>query len=90
MEEIREHGSICRIAGLLEKLRRRFPIALEVTPTFHLRMQISFQAHIDAAVSKTVNLPPTTQPSGVKDGFLSDHRLGLKGVTVYRYGSRPG
>ncbi len=73
-----------------EKLRRRFPIALEVTPTFHLRMQVSFKVHIDAAVSKTVNLPPTASPLAGREVFLMALRLGLKGVTVYRYGSRPG
>ncbi len=90
LEEIREHGSIRRIAGLPERLRRRFPIALEVPPAFHVRMQASFQLHMDAAVSKTVNLPLTAPPSAVREVFLLAHRLGLKGVTVYRYGSRPG
>ncbi len=90
LEEIREHGSIRRITGLPERLRRRFPIALEVPAAFHVRMQASFQSHMDAAVSKTVNLPPAAPPSAVREVFLLAHRLGLKGVTVYCYGSRPG
>jgi ribonucleoside-diphosphate reductase alpha chain len=62
LEEIEAHGSIRRVAGLPEKVRRRFPIALEVPVAFHVRMQASFQSQMDAAVSKTVNLPPAAPP----------------------------
>ena len=90
LQAIREHGSVRRIVELPEDLRRRFPTALEIAPEFHLRMQAAFQAHIDAAVSKTVNLPPDAPVAAVREVFLLARRLGLKGVTVYRYGSRPG
>lgn len=90
LEAIRGHGSARRVAELPEELRRRFPTALEIAPEFHLRMQAAFQAHIDAAVSKTVNIPPEAPVSAVREAFLLARRLGLKGVTVYRYGSRPG
>ncbi len=89
LKEIREHGSVRKVRSVPEPVRRRFPIALEVPVEFHLRMQASFQAHVDAAVSKTVNLPAKASPLEVKKAFLLAHRLKLKGVTVYRYGSRP-
>jgi ribonucleoside-diphosphate reductase alpha chain len=53
-------------------------------------MQAAFQNHVDAAVSKTVNLAPDTPPSVVKEIFIQAHDLHLKGITVYRYGCRPG
>jgi len=53
-------------------------------------MQAAFQAQMDAAVSKTVNLPAAAPVSAVRDVFLLAHRLRLKGITVYRYGTRPG
>ncbi|HZO83251.1 MAG TPA: adenosylcobalamin-dependent ribonucleoside-diphosphate reductase [Candidatus Binataceae bacterium] len=87
---IREHGSLERMVELPETVRRRFPIALEMPPQAHLRMQAAFQKHVDAGVSKTVNLPPDAPPTAVREIFLEAHKLGLKGVTVYRYGSRPG
>ena len=87
---IREHGSIRRIATLPEELRRRFPIALEIAPEWHVRMQAAFQAHVDAGVSKTVNLPPSAPLTAVRDVFALAHQQRLKGITVYRYGSRPG
>ena len=55
--------------------RRRFPTALEITPQFHLRMQPAFQAHVDAAVSKTVNLPHDAPPSTVREIFMLARNL---------------
>lgn len=90
LDAIREHGSIRQVKELPEELRRIFPIALEIPPTLHARMQAAFQAEVDAGVSKTVNLPADAPASSVREVFLLARRLGLKGITVYRYGSRPG
>jgi ribonucleoside-diphosphate reductase alpha chain len=87
---IRERGSIRDLDTLPAELRRRFPIALEIAPPLHVRMQAAFQAHVDAAVSKTVNLPPDAPVDAVRQVYWLAHQLRLKGVTVYRYGSRPG
>ena len=88
LEAIRRTGSIRAVDELPEALRRRFPIALEIEPRFHLRMQAAFQAHVDAAVSKTVNLPQGATPRDVAEAFALARACRLKGVTVYRYGSR--
>jgi ribonucleoside-diphosphate reductase alpha chain len=90
LRTLKEHGSLRRLVNLPEALRRRFPIALEIAPEWHVRMQAAFQAHIDAAVSKTVNLPPEATLGAVRDVFVLARQLRLKGITVYRYGSRPG
>jgi ribonucleoside-diphosphate reductase alpha chain len=87
---VETHGSLRGVAGIPESLRRRFPIALEITPEMHLRMQAVFQDHVDAAVSKTINLATDASVAMVRDSFLLARALRLKGVTVYRYGSRPG
>jgi ribonucleoside-diphosphate reductase alpha chain len=87
---VREHGSLRHIEAVPAALRRRFPIALEIVPDVHVRMQAAFQGHVDAAVSKTVNLPPAAPPSAVREVYQLARQLRLKGITVYRYGSRPG
>jgi ribonucleoside-diphosphate reductase alpha chain len=87
---IRQSGSLRSQSDLPQELRRRFPIALEIAPLHHVGMQAAFQKHIDAAVSKTVNLPPDAPPSTVREIFTMAHELHLKGITVYRYGSRSG
>jgi ribonucleoside-diphosphate reductase alpha chain len=87
LKTIRKHGSLRR-TDLPEEIKSRYPIALEIKPEWHVRMQAAFQAHIDAAVSKTVNLPPDAPASAVRDVFVLARSLHLKGVTIYRYGSR--
>jgi ribonucleoside-diphosphate reductase alpha chain len=88
IKEICECGSMREIAGIPEELKRRFPIALELSPLDHVRMQAAFQRHVDAAVSKTVNLPTSASPDDVRQVFDAARSLKLKGVTVYRYGSK--
>jgi ribonucleoside-diphosphate reductase alpha chain len=52
-------------------------------------MQAAFQKHTDNAVSKTVNLPASATRKNVQEVFRLAHKLKCKGVTVYRYGSKP-
>ncbi len=88
LSAVKEHGTMPQCKALPSELRKRFPTALEMTPDFHARMQAAFQAHMDAGVSKTVNLPAAAPPGVVRHVFQLAHRLRLKGITVYRYGSR--
>jgi ribonucleoside-diphosphate reductase alpha chain len=53
-------------------------------------MQVAFQRQVDAAVSKTVNLPADATVADVRRIFLQAWRGAAKGITVYRYGSKPG
>lgn len=89
-EALQRHGSLRNLRPLPMEFRRRFPIAREILPEYHLRMQAAFQNHVDAAVSKTVNLANEATPAMIKEIFLRAHEMHLKGVTVYRDGCRPG
>jgi ribonucleoside-diphosphate reductase alpha chain len=90
MEEIAREGGVAASARLPPGVRRRFVTALEVAPEWHLRMQAAVQRHVDAAVSKTVNLPARATVDDVAGIFVDAWRAGVKGITVYRYGSRSG
>ncbi|MCC7075804.1 MAG: vitamin B12-dependent ribonucleotide reductase [Acidimicrobiia bacterium] len=63
--------------------------AHEINPVWHVRMQAAFQVHTDNAVSKTVNLPHDAGVEEVIEVFDLADRLGCKGVTVFRDGSKP-
>lgn len=88
VRQISKTGSITKLK-LPDDLKRIFITSLDVTPEFHVRMQAAFQRHVDNAVSKTVNLPRNSTQKQVKDIYLLAWKLKCKGITVYRYGSKP-
>jgi ribonucleoside-diphosphate reductase alpha chain len=90
LEEIARTGSVQRVEGVPEDVRRVFVTALDIEPEWHVRMQAAFQKFTDNAVSKTVNLPQDATVEDVKNVFRLAHKLKCKGITVYRYGSKPG
>jgi ribonucleoside-diphosphate reductase alpha chain len=53
-------------------------------------MQAVLQRHIDQAISSTINLPKDTSLETVERIYRMAWEQGLKGVTVYREGSREG
>jgi ribonucleoside-diphosphate reductase alpha chain len=85
---VRREGSARSVEGVPEALARLFPTAYDVAPERHLDVQEAFQRHVDNAVSKTVNLPASATPDDVRAIYLSAWRRGLKGVTVFREGSK--
>ena len=90
LAEVARRGSARGLDLVPEDMQRVFVTALDISPEWHVKMQAAFQRHTDNAVSKTVNLPPDASPDDVKRVFTLAHGLGCKGITVYRYGSRPG
>ncbi len=90
LERVREEGRLGAVPEVPEDLKRLFATALEIAPEDHLAVQAAFQAHTHNAVSKTINLPPDSPPETAARIFRDAHAMGLKGVTLYRYGTRPG
>jgi len=89
LEEIARTGSVQGIKGVPEDVKRVFVTALDISPEWHVKMQAAFQKYTDNAVSKTVNLPQEATVKDVKKVFQLAYGLKCKGITVYRYGSKP-
>jgi ribonucleoside-diphosphate reductase alpha chain len=85
---IAKAGSIQKLTELPASVRRLFKAAYDIEPQWHIRMQAAFQKHCDAAVSKTINLDEKAVPAAIDKAYKLAYRLGCKGVTVYRRGSR--
>jgi ribonucleoside-diphosphate reductase alpha chain len=90
MAEIAQRGGVRGYPQLSPQVRAAFPTAAEIAPEWHLRMQAAVQRHVDAAVSKTVNLPAAATVDDVRAIYLAAWNAKVKGITVYRYGSREG
>jgi ribonucleoside-diphosphate reductase alpha chain len=87
-EELAVRGSLSAISGIPERAKEVFRTALEIGPEDHLRIQAAFQRHVDNAVSKTINLPNEATPEQIGAIYRLAWEWNLKGVTVYRYGSK--
>jgi ribonucleoside-diphosphate reductase alpha chain len=85
-----ESGRVRELEGIPPTVRRLFPTAHDVAAEQHLRIQAAFQAHVDNAVSKTLNLPADAAVSEVVQGLRRAFELGCKGITVYRHGAKAG
>jgi len=83
-----EQGRLRDVPGVPPDLGRLFVTALDIPAERHLAIQAAFQRHVDNSVSKTVNLPADATPREVAALYWRAWELELKGVTLYRYGSR--
>jgi ribonucleoside-diphosphate reductase alpha chain len=86
---VREHMAVSGIASE-EKLPSYFVTAHQIKGEMRVKMQAAIQKHIDTAISSTVNLPQDITPEEVERIYMKAWKMGCKGITIYREGSREG
>ena len=82
------YGSVKGIDEIPEWIQNIFVTAMDIHWTDHLMAQAVWQDWIGNAIAKTINMPHDVSAEDVKAAYLLAHELGLKGITVYRDGSR--
>ena len=82
------YGSVKGIAEIPEWIQKIFVTAMDIHWADHLMAQGVWQKWIGNAIAKTINMPSDVSSDDVKAAYLLAHDLGLKGITVFRDGSR--
>ena len=84
------HPVVKEMFGTDESLPDYVVTAHNVDPFFRVKMQGVVQKYIDSSISSTVNLAEETTVDTVADIYMTAYKADLKGITVYREGSREG
>ena len=82
------YGSVKGISEIPDWIQNIFVTAMDIHWSDHLLAQAVWQDWISNAIAKTINMPNDVSVEDVKASYLLAHELGLKGITVYRDGSR--
>jgi ribonucleoside-diphosphate reductase alpha chain len=84
------HPLVKKMFGDDEHLPDFVRTAHDIDPYFRVKMQGVIQKYVDSSISSTVNLSEDVSVETVADIYLTAYKAGLKGITVYREGSREG
>jgi ribonucleoside-diphosphate reductase alpha chain len=82
------YGSVRGLIEIPDWIQKTFVTAIDIHWTDHLMAQAVWQNWISNAIAKTINMPGDVTAEDIKCAYLLSHEFGLKGVTVYRDGSR--
>ncbi|MCL2706675.1 MAG: vitamin B12-dependent ribonucleotide reductase [Dehalococcoidia bacterium] len=90
MHKLADGEHLKDVEGVPDAAKLVFVTAHDIEVQWHVRMQAAFQRHTDNAVSKTVNFSKDATAADVAKVYMMAYEEKLKGITIYRDGSRDG
>ena len=89
MVKVADSGTVIGHDEIPEQWQEVFRTAQDIRPEDHIKMQGILQSNgVDSSISKTINLPNSATREEVELSYVMGYKLGCKGLTVYRDGSR--
>jgi ribonucleoside-diphosphate reductase alpha chain len=88
IQQLSEGKSVQEIKELPKEMKKVFVTTHEIAPEWHVKIQAAWQKWIDNSVSKTINFDHNATVNDVKKAYMLGWKLGLKGITIYRDGSK--
>jgi len=88
IQDLIASGNLSYLSEIPKGIKKIFITALEIPYEQHIRVQAAFQKYVDNSVSKTINITEDSKVEDVRNAYLLSYRLGCKGVTIFRQGSK--
>ena len=88
VREVANLGTVAHVSGVPEEVKAVYRTAHDISPEWHIKMQAAWQKYTDNAVSKTINFPHTATIDEVGEAYMMAWKMGCKGITIYRDGSK--
>ena len=88
MKQVLMDGSLEHVKEISKEDKKIYTTTHHIKPEWHVRIQAAWQKWIDNSVSKTINFDHSASVEDVKKAYMLGWKLGLKGITIYRDGSK--
>jgi len=88
LKHVHSTGTVQDISWLPDEFKRIFKTALDIDWRSHILMQSAFQENVHASISKTINMSNSSTKKDIEEALLLAWHEKLKGLTIYRTGSR--
>jgi len=76
------------VSDLTSEEKKLFVTTHQIKPEWHVKIQAAWQKYFDNSISKTVNFGHEATVEDVKETYMMAWKMGCKGVTIYRDGSK--